>query len=492
MGQLTGLANLFWAFPVQLPRCLLLLLHEKLRHCRLYHSTLNLRSSAEDSLTPYERTLVTCPLLYSLGDLKTLRLVRGDLFTGSTRVYFWWMWRGTEVDAAAHNTETPIPVPRELIQVDGRRNHSPIPFDIVYKEAAGDLSSLRALKLNVPLAPQELPVPNDLPSLRTLTFTCVVSSDSNPPHYWDEVTNLLRNLPHLTTLQIRRWNREISFIPCLSPNLRRLDLGTTLAPNNARLRDDHIHQLAEICPNLEHPTIEIRRSRGDAAEVARYKSLGRLPRLQKLHIVVDASPPGYVQSVSTAPDGSSTTTIQDTAIEPWFDEQDARYLPKPVNAYREGHVRDLFVSNAIDASLARSIFRLIDGAKPKRSPGWTSTLPLERLELHPRKEERFVGKPSIESNLTPLNSKFLTALKRDWRVERDVRDDSREVLHVSEIRNAFSDLAYLRRFKPKREPEYWFNLWRRVWPVEREGIDWWDDWESYPLALEDDGSVNGG
>lgn len=230
MGQLAGLDDLFWAFPQQLPRCLLLLLREKLRHCRLHHFTLNLRSPAEDSLTSYERTLVTCPLLYSLGDLRTLRLVRGDLFTGSTRVYFWWVWRDAEVEAAAHNTENHISVPRELIQVDGPRNHSPIPFDIVYTEAAGDLSGLRALKLNVPLAPQGLPAPNDLPSLATLAFTCVASADSTPPHYWDEVTNFLRSLPHLTTLKIQRWNRERSFIPCLSPNLRRLDLGTNLVP----------------------------------------------------------------------------------------------------------------------------------------------------------------------------------------------------------------------------------------------------------------------
>lgn len=39
--------------------------------------------------------------------------------------------------------------------------------------------------------------------------------------------------------------------------------------------------------------------------------------------------------------------------------------------------------------------------------------------------------------------------------------------------------------------EYWFRLWRRVWPVERQGVHWWDDWESRPLELQTDASVVG-
>ncbi|KAG6355025.1 hypothetical protein INS49_004106 [Diaporthe citri] len=266
------------------------------------------------------------------------------------RTYFWWRLGDLKIEADERNTENPksLAVPRELIQVDGPRVHIPVPIAVIYKEMAGDLSTMRALKLNVPLAPQGLPAPTEFPSLATLTFTCVVTARSTPPEYWDEVTALLRNLPHLTTLQIKCWDRAISFIPSLSPNLRKLDLGTLLVPGSARLRDDHIHQLAEICPNLQHLTTEIRRSRGDAAEVERYRSLGRLSRLQELHIYLDASPPEYLQPT---PDGT-TITSRDTAIEPWFDEQDTIYLPEPIEAFREGHVRDVLVNSAIDASLA--------------------------------------------------------------------------------------------------------------------------------------------
>lgn len=412
--QLPGLADLFWACPEQLPLCLLEVLHEKVSRCRLHHSTFNPSSQTPSSFTSYERSIITSPCLYSIGGLihrispTTLKLVRSFQSPGLRRTYFWWKRRDVDIEAEEQTTENPqsLTVPREFIQVDGPRVHIPIPFAIIYKETAGDFSAMRALTLNVPLAPQGLPAPIDFPSLVTLTFTCVVSARNTPPEYWEEVTTLLRNLPRLTTLQIKCWNRAISFIPSLRPNLRKLDLGTLSDPGGARLLDDHIHRLAEICPNLQHLTLEIRRSRGDAAEIERYKSLGRLSRLQELHIYLDASPPGYLQST---PD-SITTTSRDTAIEPWFDEQDTVYLPEPIEVFREGHVRDVLVNSAIDASLALSIFKVIDGAKPSRSLGQAAPLPLQRLELCARGGADFADRPLIGSAYTPLNQ-FLAALK---------------------------------------------------------------------------------
>lgn len=495
VGRLTGLADLFWACPQQLPLCLLQVLHERVGRCRLHHSTFN-RSTptfASSPLTSYEQALIKSPCLYSIGGLQhgispsTLKLVRSFQSPGLMRTSFWWDRWDTDIEAEEHNTENPksLAVPREFIQVDGVGFH--IPFAVIHKETAGDFSAMRALKLNIALAPQRLPAPTDFPSLVILTFTCVESAGSPPQDYWNEVTTLLRNLPHLNTLQIRCWNRAISFIPSLSPSLRKLDLGTQLVKGGARLRDDHIHQLAEICPNLQHLTLEIRRSRGDSAEVERYRSLGRLSRLQELHIYLDASPPGYIEQ---PPDGS-TTASRDTAIEPWFDEEDTTYLPKPFKLYREGHVRDVLVNSAIDASLALSIFKVIDGAKPGGSHGLPAPFPLERLELRARGGEGFADTPIIAFVLTPLHQ-FLVALRREWRIDRDVRDDSPGVLHVEEVGRGVSK-GWLRSGFPDRakRDQYWFRIWRRVWPVETHGVNWWDDWESRPLELETDASVRG-
>lgn len=498
MEQLTGLTDLFWACPEQLPFCLLQVLHEKLSRCRLHYSTFNL-SSPLGTLTSYERTVIASPCLYSVGgldwniNLSALKSIRSLRSPGLRRVYLWWRQRDGKIEAAENNSQSPEPVPREFIQVDGTWLASPIPLAVVYKETSGDFSAMRALKLNVPLAPEGLPAPSDFPSLSTLTFTCVVTAYSTPPQYWEEVITFLRNLPRLIDLQIKCWNRAISFIPSLSPILRKLDLSTWLVPGGPRLRDDHIHQLADICPNLEHLTLEIRRSRGDATEVARYRSLGRLYRLQELHICLDVSPPGYIQNTP----GGNTTTIRDTAIEPWFDEQDAEYLQFTFKAYREGHVRDVLVNSAIDASLARSIFEVISGARPGKSPGRAAPLPLERLELRVQGGSKFVDAPFGDSDRRPLNQ-FLAALERDWRVERDVRDDSPGVINVKELsRGLAKDPRYSKLFKawkrnvfPRttvldnaKNDQYWFGLWRRVWPVETPGMHWWDDWESHPLEL---------
>ncbi|KAH8758273.1 hypothetical protein F5883DRAFT_717617 [Diaporthe sp. PMI_573] len=226
----------------------------------------------------------------------------------------------------------------------------------------------------------------------------------------------------------------------------------------ARLCDDHIHRLADICPNLEHLRIEVRRSRGDAAEVARYRSLGRLPRLQKLDLYLDVSPPGYVDD--------STPTSHDTDIEPWFDKQDAVYLRGRLGPYRQGHMRDVFLNSAIDEALALSIFEVINGAKPK-SPGRVSPLPLEHVYLRTSGGDAFPQGTYARSTLTP----FLTALEHWWGIERDVREDAREVFHVNEDRWKWTKTSFQSAHSdPAKENQQWLGLWRRVWPVEKEGV----------------------
>lgn len=130
-----------------------------------------------------------------------------------------------------------------------------------------------------------------------------------------------------------------------------------------------------------------------------------------------------------------------------------------------------------------SIFEVIDGAKPI-PPGRSSPLPLERLELHVTGGHAFPGISLTATSPAPL-SQFLCALNQDWEVERDIRDDSREVIRVNAI-GWREDWLREEDLENTRNDPYWFGLWRRVWPIEREGVDWWDDWESRPLDLEAD------
>lgn len=470
MEQLTGLTDLFWVCPEQLPPCILEVLHKKVRYCRLHHYTFELSSPSQMSLSSHERDIITSPCLYSVGNLLAKSpdaippSARSPQSPSLRRVYLP-IDLGT-IGLSDDAADGPQSVPYELIQLEDSSRSDSISFDLLRKETCDDFSALRVLKLYEALATQNLPPPSNFPSLVTLAFTC--HSDI-PPHYWDEVTTLLRNLPRLTSLQLRDWDATIPVTPALSPNLRKLDLSTSRAPNGSHLYDDRMYQLAEICPNLEYLEIEINRSRGNAAEVARYRALGRLPRLQELHLTVDPSPPDFVQ----IPTDGGHTSHTDTVVEPWFDEQDAQYLRGKLRPYRQGHASDVLVNNAIDATLARSIFEVIDGAKP-RSPCRPSPLPLEHLSLYIYEDG---------SREMPQLYDFISVFHNRWEIERDVRDDAREVLHVKNADSRAKSKERIKRLKRAKANQYLFGLWRRVWPVENEGVDWWDDWKSRPLDL---------
>lgn len=409
------------------------------------------------------------PCLYSIGNLlsqyphSTSPPARSLQSTSLRRVYL--PNDFGKIELSGNAADRPQSVAYELIHLQEGWGSDTISFDLLRRETCGDFSALHVLKLGPKaLAPRNLLPPSDFPSLVTLECTC--SSDVTP-HYWDEVTTLLRSLPRLTSLQRWKWDRTIPITPALSPNLRKFVFSTSRDPNGPRLCDDRIYQLAEICPNLEYLEIDIKRSRGNAAEVARYRALGRLSRLQELYLAVDALPPDFAQ----IPTDGGGTLHTDTVVEPRFDEQDAHYVRENL-PWRQGHVRDVLVNNAIDATLARSIFEVIDGAKP-RSPGRPSPLPLEHLSLY-----------AYENGAQEIYglSHFMGSFRGDWEVDRDVRDDARDVLHVKSLGSGTKSKEQIRDLNLTKEYDL-FELWRRVWPVQNEGVDWWDDWKSRPLDL---------
>lgn len=111
----------------------------------------------------------------------------------------------------------------------------------------------------------------------------------------------------------------------------------------------------------------MKRSRGDASGVALYRAFGRLPRLRRLTLALDASPAPLVEVVK-----EHGTIARDTPIDPLFDAWGAEYLRgartvtvfcTSLHPHRQGHLLDVFVDSAIDGRLARSIFAPIDGSK---------------------------------------------------------------------------------------------------------------------------------
>lgn len=496
VGRLTGLSDMFWACLIQIPLCVLEVLHDSLRRCRLHNYNLSCSDeTTENAIATYDRAVATSPCLYGIGNLHldkkhcALALVKRLMPPRLKMVHYLLNCDITELQEAVPNMSQPVPL--ELAQLHDVW-HRNIPFDIVDRLVCGNFSALRALKLNMCLAPEGLPEPSSFPSLTTLFFTYNYEDTELPLEYRDWVINFIRNLPRLTALGVQNWNRAVSITPALGPNLHTLNLSTGRVAGGAPLRDDHILQLAHLCPLIEKLALEVKRSRGDAAEVRRYRALGRLSRLQHLELTLDASPPGLITTTTPA---DNLQLARETAIEPWFDEQDSQLLKERLAPHREGHVRDSLINSAVDAALTRAIFEVIDRAKPYGLQ--PNVLRLERLELCASGGMAFPHRAMAVFPGIGLR-RFFAALRCSWVAERDVRDDARDVVHVRETHVGqrqralkFHNVQKAREHKAREQRyyEYLFGLWRRVWPVEHEGRDWWDDWQSYPLELGEDAEM---
>lgn len=116
--------------------------------------------------------------------------------------------------------------------------------------------------------------------------------------------------------------------------------------------------------------------------------------------------------------------------------------------------------------------------------------PLERVEIAVANRAAFPQMSVRNGPVAKLLDERLLWVKRRWLVERDVRDDSRNTIHVCELDKAGriqskDDLgAYIRHVK---DDTYFREVWGRVWPnantTNNGAGNWWEQWESWPLDL---------
>lgn len=390
LKKLTGLADFIFADPGPFPPGFLQILHDQLSTCRLHHYTFRLSTSDEASLQPDEQSLITSPCLYTIGDLsaiisysfihvETLLLARRN--APSLRRVFSFCHGprrkpnyGCDADDVYNLPGLPA---LEYLQISSffnvysQRWHRP-PIEslsprVIDCKVLNKCNALRVLKLNTPMRDQPLPAPSNFPSLVTLSVVC--PRDSSTPAWSDSFLAFLRGLPSLKALRVLGWPRSTSFTPGLNTELQKLHLDTWHTPGGPPLLQDHVLQLPIRCPALEELAIEIKRSRGDAAEVACYRALGRLPRLRRLKLTLDVDPPPIIPNdiveVST-PDQRWKPYYPypgHTNIEPWFEEGWDMEFVRGLHPHRNGHVRDLLVNSAVDSGLALSIFDVINSAK---------------------------------------------------------------------------------------------------------------------------------
>ncbi|CAN8104854.1 unnamed protein product [Discula destructiva] len=348
------------------------------------------------------------------------------------------------------------------------------------------------------MADQTLPEPGSFPSL--VTFSIVCPKGPLNLAWATHFLAFLRDLPRITTLRVLGWYRSVSFTPGLNGRLQQLHLATRATSEEGPLLEDHVLHLADMCPALQELTIEIKRSRGDAAEVARYRALGRLPRLRRLTLNLDAAPPCIIPDdiVQVASRSQGWKPYYPwpghTDVEPWFDDGwDSEINKWGLNPHRNGHLRDALVNSAIDSALALSIFGVIDSAKeeiPKSEiyPGM-DIQPLERVEIAVTGGARFSQACIINGPAAIWLHSGLTLVRRKWVLERDVRDDSRDKIHVGEVEKDERVQAQAWRLEGQDNPvkDHRFReIWKRVWPTantDDQAGNWWRKWQSWPLDL---------
>lgn len=401
LKKLTGLADFFFANPGPFPPQFLQILHDRSSRCRLHHYTFRLGGSDMASLEADERSLIMSPCLSTIGNMNADRhcLLNKNQFAAMLlarreasslrRVFAYWHGPKRQVlesQDAEDESILPDPPALEYLQIfgsysknyqhyysptEGSISASDIDYEVLYNYTA-----LRVLKLNLPIGDQPLPAPSNLPSL--VTFSVMCPDQLSSPEWSDSLLAFLWGLPSIKVLRVLGWPRSISFTPGLNKQLQKLHLETRPIPGGPPLLDDHVLQLAVMCPDIEDLTMETKRSRGDAAEVARYRALGRLPRLRRLKLILDAAPPPIIpDDIVEVPERGQGPWKPyypwpgHTDIEPWFkdgwDSEEPSWYSGEVSwelkPHCNSHVRDVLVNSAIDSALALSIFGVVNSAK---------------------------------------------------------------------------------------------------------------------------------
>lgn len=521
---LPNLAKLVYNCHNQFPPSLLNVLHSHRPQCRLYHHTFRLRSlrSKFDRLDPHELAVATSPCLYSVKlrcspynedgepdqNLQAIWELVAGLAPNLKEVSVIYLpiteyqyssrnqhWQGLPGFARGQTGSL------TLLSVTGR---VPPPVwlpDSLQKWASHtDFSSLRQLSLggaydqgtresrhglttaSLEFLARACSFPQ-LESLHILLMRRHHTSDNVDPHananYINAATAFFDNLRPLRKLSVAGsilpeilnailshhgrtmvdlklcpfediWARMTSYIPYVPMTITKA----------------HILQINDHCPGLESLSIYIKRTMSDKSEAELYTSLARIRPLQSLFLTLDCSN----WRVRRDPD------LEDEA---WFDEDDKEKFDGPWRALRRGHVRQSFINCAVDETLARSIWDVIATQKDGKR--------LLSLKLHTTGAMNF-GMPGQVSRMADI----VRHLSRSWLVERGVRDDDQDALHIRELgleaRKA-RDKELQDKFEAEvgaqdyDKPHAGVQVFRRIWPEREAGRPWKDDWTSYSLQI---------
>ena len=350
-----------------------------------------------------------------------------------------------------------------------------------------NFSTLRVLRLTAPVDEQALDeLLSQAPDLTALTLHCVDMADAC---YYNKAKRLIRSLSRLERLSILGWDwsqvslgdeadsscgaaakhsiSKLRTLQCLNT-----ELPSYMPTNPARYyitSASEITQLGALYPRIESLSLVVRRSKGDRDEVARYIALGAsFPRLTRLSLTLDASPPASISLGVPPGDGPTMPDPHEEADA--FEDQYTAMRP-----YTNAHVMDVMVNSALDAKLARQVFEAIGSRTLEtmmiRVRGGAAFAPhVVRLGYMPTGA-------MIGSALAP----WLNGLAREWIVERLHVDGELKMTEIG--RNAEGWKGAGRDPLKVHDQDPLMKHFRTLWPETGSGSrGWYDDWESWPLA----------
>ncbi|KAK5459543.1 hypothetical protein LTS15_003672 [Exophiala xenobiotica] len=482
LGELPGLAKLMYNCYPQFPRPLFLSLQKNLPNCELSVLRFYLANSDPRILQPYEEELLTSPQLcrietcwngcvhdlradYTAGVVLSLPRVNKHLRQN-------YIGCGTCYSRGLESTSPTIPSCESLdsISAISQSTYDSISYLQLFETDCQFLlpkgAEFRKLKK---LVTTEFPLWQlcqheaswNLDALEKLTVS--IGNNSHVPQDFGYFNAFLRRLPPLSELEIETTltadpNTGNAILAHHHSKLARLSIIQAPGVLTSPLLATDIVQLTRLRScfgQLADLRISIPRSRGDRNEALIYHMLGGLPKLQTLHLFLDALPTDYP-----------------------FDEWESQpFEATSRGQLRNGEVRDMLINKAMDEALARSIFHTISSAKG------SSSHPLEHLGLYPVWLDH-----KASSNWDANLFKVTGYIEQAWEVKRGERDDQRQMLFAHRLHHWPRDCRAemeddMDFFASTPLPESIEEAFWRVWPNwQLKSDNWRKAWHSYPLA----------
>lgn len=412
----------------------------------LYHNSGRLRHSSE--------WISECifPLITMAPNLKYVYLRNNpskgeDLFRSNQR------WSDYITSMNPIYTAAPI----SLTFINGRY------FDLLEWSKLTDFSSLRSLSLDISIPRGPLEFMACLSGLKNLECLCLnLSKDIRPPpNFEDELRTMFAGLNPLRYLRIRG-TRDTCLVHEIFAHhgetlrgfiLEPLDRYRTFffeeekGPLYPVFNHHDITALAEHAPHLEELRLPIQRSKGDIQECQLYEALGKFPSIRNLILDLDCNPCERL------------------------DEDQATYP----GGIRQPRIWDIFSNAAMDETLARAIWDVIDSSHEKGR--------LEHLRL-----TIFGG-----DTYSRAYREALRRLARSFLITKSISCtgssiDLREIGREEKELRAAWELKFHCRKAPNVTPRLQ-EIIQSLWPSTSETVTWNFAWKSFPLEVN--GSQDG-